>query len=167
MEFSILTVFKAIDFFIYVFNKFININQYFFFHSIIKLLKSSNIISSFFLKLFGKNKWVKSVSLLLSNIKSINLIQKYQHTMVSAHYGIKCLYFSNVCTDICVSYISFGMHSTSNLSKYMILLPFTSKVANEFLCICTHTYLYIFPILYFRWDLFWINPIKFGFVLGT
>ena len=161
MEFSILTVFKAIDFFIYVFNKFININQYFFFHSIIKLLKSSNIISSFFLKLLEKNKWVKSVSLLLSKIKSINLIQKYQRTMESNAFILVMF------AQIFVFPIFLLECTQHQIYQNMILLPSTSKVSSEFLFICTHKDLYIFPILYFRWDLFWISTIKFGFVLGT
>ena len=48
-------------------------------------MKYFNIISSFFLKLFGEKKLVKSVKVLPLSIKSINPIQKY--TLITESYA--------------------------------------------------------------------------------
>ena len=49
-------------------------------------LSISNVVLSFFLKLFGENKLVKSVNLLLLNMKSVNPIQKCPHITESNAY---------------------------------------------------------------------------------
>ena len=46
-------------------------------------LKQFKVISSFFLKLFGTKRLVKSVKLSPLSIKSINPLQKYSHVIES------------------------------------------------------------------------------------
>ena len=72
-------------------------------------------ILSFYLKLFGKNRLIKSVKVLPLSIKPIDLIQKYPH--ITESYA--CI-LKNICCDLdplMKVLISFGICSNPKLSK--------------------------------------------------
>ena len=79
------------------------------------LIKYFKIISSFFFKLEGENKFVKSVNFLPDNIKSTNPMEKYPHITESFACIRKML-------DIMFLFpinflISLGICSTPKLSR--------------------------------------------------
>ena len=68
------------------------------------------MISSFFLKLFGEKRLVKSVKLLPLNIKLINTIQKYSH--ITELYACILKIFASMFLLPISFLISFGICST-------------------------------------------------------
>ena len=75
------------------------------------------MISSFLSKLFGEKRLVKSVKVLPLSIKSINPIQKYPHITESCPYILKIFAPTiDLSTNINIL-ISFGICSTTKLSK--------------------------------------------------
>ena len=91
--------------------------------------KELKIISSFFLKLFDENKFVKSANLLPFSMKLIDQIQKL------SHFPILGLFSINSCNNIFIS----DYFLTPKLSKYIILLHSHKNLFNKFLLIYTHT----------------------------
>ena len=83
--------------------------------------KKNQITLSFFSKL------VKSIRFLPLNIK----VNK-SHTKVYTYYRIKALYFKDILlwyfSLLVIFLISFGMRSTTKLSKHVMLLTFTYKI---------------------------------------
>ena len=78
-------------------------------------MKYDKIISLFFLKACGENKFVKSVNFLPANIKSINPMHKYPHITESFACTRKMFAFMFLFP---INYlISSGTCSTQKLSK--------------------------------------------------
>ena len=77
---------------------------------------------SFFLKLFGEKRLVKSVKLLNLNMKSINPMQKYPH--ITESYVCILKIFAIMFLLLINFFISFGMCSPPKLSKYVTVLVF-------------------------------------------
>ena len=72
------------------------------------------------MKLFGEERFVKSVKLLPLIIKSINLIQKYPH--ITESYACYLKMFVTI-VELSINFlISFGICSTPKLSKQVTLL---------------------------------------------
>ena len=83
-------------------------------------LKQFKIISSFFWKLLGEKRIIKSVKLLPLSIKSINPIQKYSH--ITELYACILKIFVTI-ADLSINFlISFGICSTPKLSKQVTIL---------------------------------------------
>ena len=80
-------------------------------------------MSSFFLKLFGEKRLVKSVKLLPLNIKSINPMQKHLH--VTESYACILKIFTIISLLLMKFLFYFGMCSIPKLSKYVTVLVFT------------------------------------------
>ena len=73
------------------------------------------MISSFLLKLFGEKRFVNSVKVFPTSIKSINLIQKYLHIIESYACILKIFVFMFLLPINVL--ISFGICSTPKESK--------------------------------------------------
>ena len=72
-------------------------------------------IISFFLKLFGVKRLVKSVKVLPASIKSINPVQEYPQLIESYAYVLKIF---TTTTDLSINLlISFGRSLTPKISK--------------------------------------------------
>ena len=72
-------------------------------------------MSSFFLKLFSKKRFVKSVKVFLASMKLINPIQKYPHIIESYACILKVFVFMFLLSINAL--ISFGICSTPKLSN--------------------------------------------------
>ena len=77
-------------------------------------------MSSFFLKLFGKKRFVKSVRVLPASIKLTNPIQKYPHIIESYAYILEIFVFMFLLLINIL--ISFEIGATPKLSKQVTSL---------------------------------------------
>ena len=73
------------------------------------------MILSFFLKLFGSKRLVKSVKVLPTSIKSINQMQKYPH-IIESYACILKIFAATMNLSLNI-FIFFGICSTPKLSK--------------------------------------------------
>ena len=127
-------------------------------------IKYFKTMLSFFLKLFGEKRFVNSVKVFLLNIKSINPIQKYQHTIESYACILKMLVFMFFIPDKFFNFFRNMFHSkTIKISNIIITYPQSNPMSSN-IRVLVKIY-YISPILYFWLIISSINTIKSRFIL--
>ena len=127
-------------------------------------IKSFKTMLSFFKKLFGEKRFVNSVNVFLLNIKSINPIQKYQHTIESYACILKMLVFMFFILEKFFNFFRNMFHSkTIKISNIIITYPQSNPMSSN-IRVLVKIY-YISPILYFWLIISSINTIKSRFIL--
>ena len=108
---------------------------------------SLKLYHRFFFKLFGQKRLVKSVKVFPASIKSINLMQKYPHSIESFACYSKNICFYVFITDKCFNFFRNMFYSKTIKISNIIILYIQSNPMRSNIRVLIKIY-YVSPFLY-------------------